>query len=144
MLGGLVSVLAGHLVQKVKLRALAGALYAGAAASLLFALVFALVALRHWIAITYNSQYPDLWIALLFVLVAAIFVVVGLVLAYRKPKTNPALDVALIAAPTVLAAAARSARRVSPRTMGVGAVLLVGLIAGRALMRGLSGSADDA
>lgn len=144
MLGGLITVLAGQLVEKVKLRAYAVALYAGAAVSLLFALVFAIVALRHWIAVTYDSQYPDLWIALLFIIVAAIFVGVGLALAYRKPKTNPALDVALIAGPTLLGAAARSARRMSPRAMGVGVVLIGGLLAGRALMKGLSGSADDA
>lgn len=144
MIGGLVSVLAGHLIQKAKLRAYAFALYAGAGASLLFALVFALVALRHWIAITYDSQYPDLWIALLFVLLAGICVGVGLILRYRKPKSNPVADVALIAGPTLMGAAARSARRMSPRTVGVGVVLLGGLMLGRSLMRSFNGSADDA
>jgi hypothetical protein len=144
MLGGLVSVLAGHLVQKVKLRAYAAALYAGAGASLLVAVVFALVALRHWIAVTYRSEYPDLWIALLFVLIAAICVGVGMFLASRKPKTNPAIDVALLAGPAVLGATARSVRRLSPRTVGVGVVLLTGLMAGRSLMKAFSGSADDA
>jgi hypothetical protein len=144
MLGGLVTVLAGHLIQKAKLRAFAFALYAGAGASLLFALVFALVALRHWIAITYGSQYPDLWIALLFVVVALIFGGIGAIFYYWKPKTNPVADVALLAGPTLLAAGARSVRRLSPRMIGVGVVLLGGLVLGRALMKGLSGSADDA
>ena len=144
MLGGLVTVLAGHLIQKAKMRAQAFALYAGAGASLLFALVFALVALRHWIAVAYGSQYPELWIALLFVVVALILVGVGALLQYRKPKTNPVVDVAIIAGPTLLAAGARSARRLSPRAVGVGIVLLGGLMLGRTLMKGFSGPVDDA
>ena len=144
MLGGLVTVLAGRFIETAKLRALAFALYAGAGASLLFALVFALVALRHWIAITYGSEYPDLWIALLFLVFVAILGGVGAMFQYRKPKTNAVADVALIAGPTLLGAAARSARRVSPRTMGVGVVLLGGLLLGRSLIKGFSAPAGDA
>ena len=141
MLGGLVTVLAGHLVQKAKLRAIALALYAGMAASLLFALVFALVSLRHWIAITYATQYPDLWIALGFLILAAILGGIGYAFHVRKPKTNPAADMAILAAPSLLGVAARNARRISPRAMGIG-VLLIGAVAlGRSL---LSRPADDA
>jgi hypothetical protein len=111
MLGGLVTVLAGHLIQKAKLRAYAFALYAGAAASLLVAAVFALVALRHWIAVTYDTQYPDLWIALIFVIVAAVFGGVGYYFHIRKPKTNPAADIAILAAPSALKLAGRGAAR---------------------------------
>jgi hypothetical protein len=144
MFGGLVTVLAGHLIEKVKLRAYAVALFAGAAASLLFALVFVLVALRHWIAVTYDSQYPDLWLALLFILIAAAAIGGAVFVLSRKPKTNPAIDLAFIAGPPVLGAAARSARRLSPRTIGVGVVLLTGIVAGRSLMKSFSGRADDA
>ena len=144
MLGGLVSVFAGHLIEKAKLRAIAFALYAGAGVSLLFAFVFAIVALRHWIAVAYGSEYPDLWIALLFVIITAILAGVGVALQYRKPKTNPLADVAILAGPSLLMATARSARRMSPRSVGVGAVLIGGLVLGRTLMKGLSGSAGDA
>jgi hypothetical protein len=141
MLGGLVTVLAGHLIQTAKLRAIAFALYAGTAASLLFALVFALVSLRHWIAITYSSQYPDLWIALGFVVLGFVFAGVGYYFHARKPKTNPIADVALIAGPSLLAATARSARRLSPRTMGIGIILIGALALGRTVFRR---SSDDA
>ena len=144
MLGGLVTVLAGRLIETAKLRAAAFALYAGAAASLLFALVFALVALRHWIAVTYASQYPELWIALLFVVVALICGGIGVFLRYRKPRTNALADVALLAGPTLFGLAARNARKLSPRAVGVGVVLLGGLLLGRSLMKGFSAPADDA
>ncbi len=141
MLGGLVTVLAGHLIQKAKLRAYAFALYAGAAASLLFAAVFALVALRHWIAVTYDTQYPDLWIALIFVIVAAVFGGVGYYFHIRKPKTNPAADIAILAAPSALKLAGRGARKISPRAVGIGIVLIGALAMGRSFF---SRPSDDA
>ena len=141
MLGGLVTVLAGHLIQKAKLRAIALALYAGTAASLLFALVFALVSLRRWIAITYGSEYPEMWIALGFVVLAILFGGVGYFFHVRKPKGNAAADVAILAAPTALRLAGRGARKVSPRAVGVGVVLLGALALGR---MAFSRPADDA
>jgi hypothetical protein len=141
MLGGLVTVLAGHLIQKAKLRAYAFALYAGAAASLLVAAVFALVALRHWIAVTYDTQYPDLWIALIFVIVAAVFGGVGYYFHIRKPKTNPAADIAILAAPSALKLAGRGARKISPRAVGIGIVLIGALAMGRSFF---SRPSDDA
>jgi uncharacterized membrane protein YGL010W len=141
MLGGLVTVLAGHLIQTARLRAIAFALYAATAASLLFAAVFALVALRHWIAITYATQYPDLWIALGFVILAVVLGAVGYYFHVRKPKTNPAADLAILAAPSLLGVAARGARRISPRALGIGVVLIGALALGRSL---LSRPADDA
>jgi len=141
MLGGLVTVLAGHLIQTAKLRAVAFALYAATAASLLLAALFALVALRHWIAITYATQYPDLWIALGFVVLAIPLWGVGYFFHTRPPKTNPIADVALIAGPSLLGAAARGARRISPRAVGLGVVLLGALALGRSF---LSRPADDA
>jgi hypothetical protein len=127
-MGGLVSFLAGHLLERIRLKAYAFALFAGAAASLLFAFAFALVALNHWIAVTYNSQYPELWIALGFVVIALIVLAVGLFLQNRKPEGNPAATMALLAAPPAFRLAAR---RLSPRTVAVGVVLIAGLALGR-------------
>jgi len=141
MLGGLVSVLAGHLIQTVKLRSVAFALYGATAASLLFAAVFALVSLRRWIAITYGAQYPELWIALGFVVLGAILGGVGYYFHTRKPKTNPAADLALVAAPTLLGIAANGARKVSPRAVGIAVVLIGAVALGRSFF---SRPADDA
>jgi hypothetical protein len=128
MIGGLVTVLAGHLIETAKLKAYAIAFYAGAGASLLIALVFALVGLRHWIAVTYLSQYPDLWIALGFVVITGLLIGIGVYWQKQKPKTNPAMDIALLAGPS----AARIAfRNLSPRVVAVGVVLIVGLFVGR-------------
>lgn len=127
-MGGLVSVLAGHLVARVKLKAYAFALYAGAAICLLFAFVFAVVALRNWIAVTFPSQYADLWIALIFVVIALVVGGIGFAMQKRKPPGNPALDVALTAAPAAMRLASR---RLRPRTVAVGVVLVAGLAIGR-------------
>lgn len=130
MIGGLVTVLAGHLIETAKRKAQALALYGAAAASLLFASIFGLVALRHWIAVTYASQYPDLWIALGFIVLAAPLAGVGYYLQTKKPKTNPAADIALIAGPPALRFAAR---KVNARVAAVGLVLVAGLFLGRRL-----------
>jgi len=132
MLGGLVSVFAGHLIETVKLKAYAVALFAGAAACLLFASVFGLVALRHWIAITYGSQYPELWIALGFIVVAAVLIGVAFYLNSLKAKGNPAADIALIAGPPVLKLAARN---MSARMGALGVLLVAGLVIGRRLTK---------
>ena len=131
-MGDFVSVLAGHLIERVKLKAYAFALYAGAAVSLLFAFVFALVSLRHWIVVTYSSQYPDLWIALAFVVIALVVVGIGLYLQRKQPEGNPALDVALLAGPPAFKIASR---RLSARTVAVGVVLVAGLALGRRIAR---------
>jgi hypothetical protein len=131
MLGGLVSVFAGHLIETAKLRAYALALYAAAATSLLVASIFGLVALRHWIAITYGSNYPELWIALGFVVIATPLIAIGLYLQQKKPKTHPAADIALIAGPPVLRLAARN---VSARTVVVVVVLAAGVALGRRIV----------
>ena len=89
--------------------------------------MFALVALRHWIAVTFNS-------AISRPVDRADFVVIALplhrrsafCLQSRKPKANPALDMALLAGPPVLRFASR---RLSPRTVAVGVVLVAGLVA---------------
>jgi hypothetical protein len=128
MIGGLVNVFAGHLIETAKLKAYAAARLAAAAASLLFALIFGLVALRHWIAVTYATAYPDLWIALGFLVVAVPFVGVGLALQQRKPKVHPAADVALIAGPPILRLAAR---KISGRTLVIAVVLVGGVALGR-------------
>ena len=130
MFGRLVSALAGPLIETVRFRAIAVALYFAAAASLLFALVFALVALRHWIVVSYHSEYPDLWIALAFLVIALPLIAGGLYLQQQKPKANPSLDIALLAGPPVLRLAAR---RVSPKAMAIGVVLVAGVALGRRL-----------
>jgi hypothetical protein len=131
MLGGLVTVLAGHLIETAKLKAYALALYAAAAASLLFASIFGLVALRHWIEIAYATAYPDLWIALAFVVIAVPLIGVGLYLQQQKPKTNPAIDIALLTAPSVLRLASR---KISARAVVIGVVLVGGVALGRRFM----------
>jgi hypothetical protein len=131
MLVGLVSVLTGHLIETAKLRAYAAALYAAAAVCLLFALVFALVSLNHWIALTYMTPYPGLWIAAGFVVIALPLVGFGVWMQQRKPKANPAASIALLAAPTAARLSWRGARRVSPRVVAVGVVLVAGLAVGR-------------
>ncbi len=133
MIGGLVTLLAGHFIETAKLKAYAIAFYVGAAASLLFAFVFALVGLRHWIAVTYLSQYPELWIALGFVVIAAVAIGVGVYWQKQKPKTNPAVDIALFAGPPTARLAVRT---LSPRVVAVGVVLVAGLLLGRRMTGG--------
>jgi uncharacterized membrane protein YfcA len=133
MIGGLVTLLAGHLIETAKLRAYAAAFYAAAGASLLFAFVFALVALRHWIVLTYGANYPDLWIAAGFVVIAIPFIGLGVWMQQRKPKTHPAASIALLAAPVAARLAVRGAGRLSPRIIAVGVVLIAGLAVGRRL-----------
>jgi hypothetical protein len=130
MLGGLASLVGRHLVEVIKLKAYAVALYVAAAASLLFALVFALVGLRHWIAVTYGSNYPDLWIALGFILITGVLAGVAMYLQRAEPTTKPMADLALLAGPP---AAMFAMRRLSPRTIAVGFVLIAGLVIGRRL-----------
>ena len=115
MLSGLAAILLGHLVELVKLRSLAAALYAGAAAFLLFALGFALAGLGRWLALAHGVEYPDLWIALGLVVVAVPFIGFGLALQTRRPKTRPATDIALIAGPPVLRLAASKLDAAHPR-----------------------------
>ena len=110
MIGGLVTVLVGHLVETAKLKAYAAALYAAAAASLLFAFVFALGSLRHWIAVRYGSEYPDLWIAAGFVVLAIPFVGFGIWMQSQKPKPHPAASIALLAGPPAARLAMRTSR----------------------------------
>ena len=133
MIGGLVTVLAGHFLETAKLRAVAAAFYVAATVILLCAAVFALVALRHWIAVTYLSQYPDLWIALGMAVIAAVLIGVGVYWQKREPKTNPAVDIALLAGPS---AARLAFRTMSPRVIAVGVVLVAGLFVGRRLTSG--------
>src|ERR1700761_4361621 len=130
MIGGLVTILAGHLIETAKLRSYALALYAGAAASLLFAFVFALGSLRHWIAVRYGSEYPDLWIAAGFVVLAIPFVGCGIYMQSQKPKRHPAASIALLAGP---AAAGFAAGTVGPKMVAVGLVLAASLIVGRSM-----------
>jgi hypothetical protein len=130
MLGGLVAVLGRHLVEVIKLKAYVVALYVAAAASLLFALVFALVSLSHWIAVYYHTDYPDLWIALGFVVITAILAGFAIYMQRREPPTKPMADLAFIAGPP---AAKFAMRRLSPRTVAVGLVLVAGLVLGRRL-----------
>ncbi len=131
MIGGLVTVLAGHLIETAKLKAYAVALYVAAAASLLFASIFGLVALRNWIAVTYGTAYPDLWIALAFVVIAIPLTGVGLYFQQQKPKANPAIDIALLTAPSLLRLASR---RISARAVVIGVVLVGGVALGRRFM----------
>jgi hypothetical protein len=128
MMGRLVTALAGPLIETVKLRAYAAALFCAAAASLLFALVFGLVAVRHWIVVTFNSQYPDLWMALAFVVIALPLIAVGLSLHSQKPKANPTLDLALLAGPPALRLVSR---KISPQAVAIGVVLVAGVALGR-------------
>src|SRR5277367_3377457 len=130
MLGGLVTVLVGHLVETAKLRAYAAALYSAAAASLLFAFIFALGSLRHWIAVRYGSEYPDLWIAAGFVVLAIPFVGFGIWMQGQRPKPHPAASIAMIAGPS---AARLAVRTVGPRMIAVGVVLIASLVVGRSL-----------
>ena len=92
--------------------------------------MFALVALRHWIAVTYASQYPDLWIALAFVVVALVVIAIAMYLQNKKPEGNPAATMALLAAPPAFRLASR---RINARTVAVGVVLIAGLALGRRL-----------
>jgi len=128
MIGGLVSVLGRHLIETLKLKAYAVALYAAAGVSLLFALVFALVSLRHWIVVTFNASYPDMWIAAGWIVIMAILIGLAMYMQRKEPPTKPAADLALLAGPP---AAKFAIRRVSPRTLAVGVVLIAGLVLGR-------------
>src|SRR5580658_8521639 len=130
MIGGLVTVLVGHLIETAKLRAYAATLYAAAAASLLFAFIYALGSLRHWIAVRYGSEYPDLWIAAGFVVLAIPFLGFGIWMQNQKPKRHPAASIALLAGPP---AARLAARTVGPRMVAVGVVLIASLIVGRSI-----------
>ena len=127
-MGRLVTALAGPLIETVKLRAYAAALFIAAASSLLFAFVFGLVALRHWIVVTFNSQYPDLWMALAFVVIALPLIALGLSLQSQKPKANPTVDLALLAGPSALRLVSR---KISPQTVAIGVVLVAGVALGR-------------
>ena len=128
MIGGLIAILGRHFVEIIKLKAYAIAFYAAAAVSLLFAFVFALVSLRHWIVITFASNYPDLWIAAGFIVIAAAMVGGAIYMQRKEPPTKPAADLALLAGPP---AAKFAVRRLSPRTIAVGIVLIAGLVVGR-------------
>jgi hypothetical protein len=132
MLAGVAAVLAGHLAEIVRLRSLAAALYAGAAAILLFAFGFALTALSRFIAVTYGAEYPELWIALGLVVLAAPFAGFGLHMQRRRPRSRPATEIALIAGPP---AARLLARRLDAPLLAVGAVLIAGVVVGRRLRR---------
>jgi len=128
MISGLIAILGRHFVEIIKLKAYAIAFYAGAAVSLLFAFVFALVSLRHWIVITFAASYPDLWIAAGFVVITAALVGLAMYMQRREPPTKPAMDLALLAGPP---AATFAFRRLRPRTVAVGIVLIAGLLVGR-------------
>lgn len=132
MIGGLVAVLGRHFLEIVKLRAYAVAAYVAAAASLLFAFVFALVALRQWL-FRLGYENPDVGIAIGFVVLAAIAVAVGVYVRSLDPPTRPATDLALLAGPP---AARFAVRRLSPRAIAIGVVLLGGLMVGRRMARG--------
>ena len=82
---------------------------------------------------TYLSQYPDLWIALGMAVIAAVLIGVGVYWQKREPKTNPAVDIALLAGPS---AARLAFRTMSPRVIAVGVVLVAGLFVGRRLTSG--------
>ena len=126
---GLVAVLAGHFAELLKLKACAAAFYAAAAGSLLFTIVFLLVALRNWL-FAIGVAYPDLWIALGFVAVTLIFVGLGAWMWKKRPQSHPAASIALVAAPPALRVATRI---VSPGVMAVGVVLIAGWMVGRRL-----------
>lgn len=130
MIGGLISVLGRHLIEVIKLKAYAVALYVAAGMSLLFALGFALVALRNWIAYHFSSAYPDMWVAFLMVVITAILAGVGVYMQRKEPPTKPVADIAFLAAPPAARFAFRS---LSPRTIVVGVVLVAGLALGRRL-----------
>ena len=133
MIGGLFAVLGRHFVEVVKLRAYGVAAYFAAAVALLFAFVFALVALRQWMYAA-GYAYPDLWIAVGFLVLAMIAVALAAWLQRRDPPSRPVADLALLAGPP---AAKFAIKRVSPRTVAVGVVLLAGLMLGRRLVKGL-------
>jgi uncharacterized membrane protein YfcA len=126
---GLFAVLIGHLAELAKLRAYAAALFAAAAGSLLFAIIFGLVALHNWL-FALHVGYPDLWIALGFIVVTLICGGLGVWMWRQRPKRHPVATIAVVAAPP---AARLAMRAVSPGMMVVGAVLIIGLIAGRRL-----------
>ena len=127
-MGGLVTLLFGHLIDSLKRKAIAIGLFAGAGVGLLFAFIFALVSLRHWIVVEFGSQYPDLWIALGFIVLAVILIGIGSYIASQRPKSNPGAAMALLAAPPAFKLATRM---VSPRLVAVGVVLAAGLLVGR-------------
>jgi hypothetical protein len=128
MIAGLVAVLGRYLAEVIKLKAYAVALYAAAAASLAVAFVFVLVSVRHWIVVTYGSNYPDLWLALAFVVITAILAGSAVYMQRKEPTNKPAADLALLAGPP---AAKFAMRRLRPRTVAVGVVLIAGLVIGR-------------
>jgi hypothetical protein len=131
MWAGLAAILAGHVAELTKLRAYAAALYACAAVLVLFALAFALVGVRFWL-LRYGVEYPDLWIALGLVIVAAPFAGFGLHMQRRRPRTRPATEIALVAGPPAVRFAAR---QIDARVIAIGAVLLAGVVVGRRLTR---------
>jgi hypothetical protein len=129
MLGGLVAAISRHIVETVKLKAYAIALYAVAAVSLLYALTFAVVALRLWL-FEVGTRYPDVWIALGFVVIAGALLGVGYYMQHKEPASKPLAEIALIAGPP---AAGFALRRLSPKAVAIGVVLIAGLFVGRRL-----------
>ena len=130
------AVLGRHFIEVIKLRVYVVAAYVAAAVALLFAFIFALGALRQWM-FAHGFAYPDIWIAVAFIVLAAIAVAVAAWLQRREPETRPAVDLAFLAGPP---AAKFAVKRIRPRTVAVGVVLLAGLMLGRRLARG---PADD-
>jgi hypothetical protein len=128
MIGGLIAILGRRFVEIIKLKAYAIAFYAAAAVSLLFAFVFALVSLRHWIVVTFAANYPDLWIATGFFVIAAAMVGLAVYIQRKEAPSSPAADLALLAGPPV---AKFAIRRLSPGAIAVGIVLIAGLVVGR-------------
>ena len=132
MFAGLTAILAGHLAELAKLKAYAAALYAGAAAVLLYALAFALVGFRNWLLVAYRVEYPELWIALGLLVVAAPFAGSGLYMQRRRPKTRPATEIALVVGPPAVRFAVS---KLDARVIAIGFVLIAGVVVGRRLSR---------
>ena len=130
MLAALLGLLTALFLDSAKRKALAAAFFAVAAFFLIFAVSYALFALREWIVLTYAPLYPDLWISGGMVVVSLPFILLGVWKQKQPPPPEAYRAAAVLAAP---AAARMATRFVSPGLLAVGAVSVLGLWLGRQL-----------
>jgi hypothetical protein len=132
MFGALAALVAGEAAAAAKRKALAAAFYAAAAVLIAFALGYALSALRTWLLLAYGLPYPELWIAVGLVILAAPLILLGVRKQREKPQRDIIRTAALIAAPAAIRVTSRT---VSPQLVMIVTIASLGLMIGRRLRR---------